>query len=204
MTASAMSPARPANSASATASGRMARCVAATPSDGLMMSIFPPLAGYRFASAAAAATNLPMPAPGRSRTPAWAPYVPRRAAAVAVNGGLSRAVGSALVPTPGTIWVSKVTTADTRKARGEASWGSGLPVLGLFGISSRCSRPPGRRCSASASFWLIMACPAARGLNSRPARILTRSAEMPRARSGLEMVCTGTSCWPRWVGSTAW
>ena len=98
--------------------------------------------------------------------PACDPYVPRPAAAVAVNGGLSKAVGSALVPTPGTIWVSKVTTADTRKATEEASWGSGVPVFGLFGISNRCTRPPGRRCSASASFWLIMACPAARGLNS--------------------------------------
>jgi len=37
------------------------------------------------------------------------------ATAVAVNGGLSKAVGSPAAPVPGTIWLSKVTTADTRK-----------------------------------------------------------------------------------------
>ena len=81
MTASAMSPARPANSASATASGRMARWVAATPSDRLMMSIFPPLAGYRFASAAAAATKRPCPRPAGAGCPPGSrtcPAAPRR------------------------------------------------------------------------------------------------------------------------------
>ena len=73
MTARAMSPARPANSASAAACGRMARWVAAVAPDRLMRSILPPLAGYRFASAAAADTNLSMLAPGRSRMPAWSP-----------------------------------------------------------------------------------------------------------------------------------
>ncbi len=73
MTAKAMNPASPANSARATASGRMARSVAAASPDRLTMSTFPPVAGYLFASAAAADKNLPMLAPGRSRTPAWIP-----------------------------------------------------------------------------------------------------------------------------------
>ena len=73
MTARAMSPASPANSASAAACGRMARWVAAVAPDRLTRSILPPLAGYRFASAAAADRNLSMLAPGRSRMPAWSP-----------------------------------------------------------------------------------------------------------------------------------
>ena len=121
-----------------------------------------------------------------------------------MNGGLSKAVGSPAAPVPGTIWLSKVTTADTRKVMWEASCGSGVPVLGLFGMSSRCSWPPGRRCSRSASFWSIMAWPAARGSNRWPARTLTRSAVMPRARSGLDIVSTGVSGWRPRAGSVAW
>ena len=45
MTASAISPASPAKTASATASGRMARSVALTWSDRLMMTMFPPVPG---------------------------------------------------------------------------------------------------------------------------------------------------------------
>ena len=56
---------------------------------------------------------------------------------VAVNGGLSKAVGSPAAPVPGTIWLSNVTIADTRKVSWEASCGSGFPVFGLLGISSR-------------------------------------------------------------------
>ena len=45
MTASAISPASPANTASATASGLMARCVALTWSDWSMVMMFPVVSG---------------------------------------------------------------------------------------------------------------------------------------------------------------
>ena len=49
-----------------------------------------------------------------------------------------------------------------------------------------------------------MAWPAARGPNRCPARTLTRSAVIPSARSGLDIVSTGVSgCLPR-AGSVAW
>ena len=73
MTARAITPARPANRASATASGWMARWVAAISLDRLMTSSFPPVAGYCLASAVAADRKAGMLAPGRSRTPAVVP-----------------------------------------------------------------------------------------------------------------------------------
>ena len=73
MTATAMTPARPANRASATACGWMARSVAAVWLDRLMTSTFRPVAGYCLASAVAADRNAAMLAPGRSRMPAAVP-----------------------------------------------------------------------------------------------------------------------------------
>ena len=73
MTARAMSPARPANS------GERHGLRVDGPLGGgglagrLTTSTFPPVAGYCFASAAAADTNAAMLAPGRSRMPAVVP-----------------------------------------------------------------------------------------------------------------------------------
>ncbi len=143
-----------------------------------------------------------MLAPGRNRSPVWIPSADNLARRVPVNGEPSSAIGSLLVFMAGTIWLSKATTAETRNASGTASRGSGLPVVGLSGITSRCSVPPGRKCSRPASCWSIMACPAALGLNIRPCKILTRSAETPRARPGLEKVST-TVCGRPWRAGSA-
>src|SRR6202167_1908656 len=92
--ASAMSATSAANAASATASGLMARWVAATRSDRLSTSMLPPVSGYFFASTAAARRNAARLAPGLRRTPAWGPYVIEAASRVAANDGLSNAIGS--------------------------------------------------------------------------------------------------------------
>jgi len=68
-TASEISPASPANTASATACGLMARSVAATSSDRLMVSIGC-TAWYGRPSVRACAATAPGFAPGRSRSPA--------------------------------------------------------------------------------------------------------------------------------------
>ena len=80
--------------------------------------------------------------------------------------------------------MSKTATADTRKA----NWT--VPPLGLYETPRRCSVSPGRRCFRAASCGLITAWLAAPGLNIRPCKILTRSAETPGVPLGLAKACT--------------
>jgi hypothetical protein len=200
-TASAIRATSAANTASATASGRMARCVAATWSDRLSASMAPPVSGYFLASAPAALRNAAMLAPGLSRTPACGPYVNDGASREAVNDGFSRAIGSLLVAVLGTIWLSKIAIAETRKSSGTASRRSGAPVLGLSGSPSRRSVPPGRRFSRLASCGSMTASPTDAGPNMRPCKILTRSAVAPSARLGLASVCTKACGRPCRAGS---
>ena len=168
MVVSAMSASKAAKAPSAMASGRMARWVVVNSSDRLTMLKAPAGTWSRLASAAAAARKLAVLAPGRNRRPVWIPSEDSLARRVLVNGEPSSAIGSLLVLVAGTIWLSNATTAETRNASETARCGSGLPVAGLSGITSRCSVPPGRRCSRPASCWSIMAWPAALGLNIRP------------------------------------
>ena len=117
-----------------------------------------------------------------------------------MNGVPTSALGSAAVVVAGTIWSSKTTIAETRKAMLTARWGSRLPVVGELGITIRCSVPPGRRCAMVASCWSIMAACGLPGLKSRPESTLTRSAVTPNEPSRPEMVATwvaeGLPCGP--------
>ena len=88
------------------------------------------------------------------------------ASRVRANAGLSSTRGSAVVGG----WhdlVVEVTIADTRNASRTACPMSGLPSR--CGYPIRCSVPPGRRCSRSASGWLIMTACGSAGSKMRPA-----------------------------------
>ena len=162
MTASAISPASPAKTASATASGLMARPVALTWSDRLIVMMFRPVPAYRLASASAALVNAVSDAPGWSRTAASSPSDRLAATAGAANGQLTRAVGKALLVPVGTISSSNTTIAVTRYVSVTALPYSGAP-LGVLGTAYKRSVPPGARCSRRASCWSTMACPGACG-----------------------------------------
>jgi hypothetical protein len=115
------------------------------------------------------------------------------AAAPGTGNELTSAVGSTLplpLPPPmGTTWVSKTTTAVTRKDIGTRLAKSGVPS-GSFGTPNRRSVPPGPMCSTAASWESITAWPAAFGPNIRPCSTFTLSVVTPKAWSGLDMAVT--------------
>ena len=84
-----------------------------------------------------------------------------------------------LPPPIGTIWLSKTTTAVTRKAIGTRLVKSGLPVFGSFGTPTRRSVPPGPTCSRAASCGSIIAWPGVSGSYGRPCSTFTLSVAMP-------------------------
>jgi hypothetical protein len=191
MTASAISAASPAKTASAMASGPIARSVALTWSDRLMVMTSPPVPGYRLASVRAVLVNAVSDTPGCSRTAASSPKPSSAAAVVAANGELTSAVGSLPFAEPvGTISSSNATIAVTRNVSVTALLYSGAP-LGALGTPYRRSVPPGVRCSSLASCSSTIACPGAFASYSVPARTLTRSTLTPMAPSGLDMTFTG-------------